>query len=183
METTPFFLFLFVHLSSLILGFGAVMVTDLYGLLWIRDRIRFPQLVKVSGETERFIWAGWAGMVAAGIPLLLLKGVVDDLMIVKLFFVALIGVNGLALHWLHKQVEHYRDGDDIPRLLMFRLVLSLAVSQFGWWSAMVIGFLHRHVQSIIEWPDAPWLVSAFILTTILVLWAGGEAVLRREAQA
>lgn len=183
MDTTPFFLFLFLHLSSLILGFGAVLVTDLYGLLWTLDRVRFPQVVKVSKVTERFIWAGWAGMVAAGLPLVLLKGFVDDLMIVKLFFVALIGVNGMVLHRLHKQVEHYHEGDAIPPRLMFRLILSLAVSQLGWWGAVVIGFLHRHVQSRIEWPDAPWLVCALVLTTLLLLWAGGEAALRSRRGA
>lgn len=33
MDTPAFYIFLFAHLSGLVLGFGAVMVTDLYGLL------------------------------------------------------------------------------------------------------------------------------------------------------
>ena len=62
MGTTPFFVLLFIHLTGLVLGFGSVLVTDLFGLLWIMDRIRFPQLVKVSRITERFIWCGWGLM-------------------------------------------------------------------------------------------------------------------------
>ncbi len=183
METTPFFILLFIHLSGLILGFGAVLVTDLYGLLWIRDRVRFPQVVRVSGVTEWFIWAGWGIMVAAGIPLLVLKGVIDNLLIVKLFFVALIGINGTLLHVLQKKVRGYEVGDDVPTLILFRLSLSLFVSQLGWWGAVLIGFLHRHVQTIIEWPDAPWLMIGLILAALLTLWASGEVLIRRNREA
>ncbi len=183
MDTTPFYVFLFVHLSSLILGFGSVLVTDLYGLLWLRGRVSFPQVTKVSGVTARFIWVGWGGMVAAGIPLILLKGMVDDLMIVKLFLVAVIGVNGVLLHLLHKRVEHYKEGEDVPPVLMFRLTLSLLVSQLAWWGALLIGFLHRHVQSVISWPDTPWLACALALASVLLLWAGGEAAMKRWVQA
>lgn len=179
METTPFFILLFIHLSGLILGFGAVLVTDLYGLLWVWNRVRFPQLIRVSGVTEKFIWAGWGVMVSAGIPLVLLKGVVDNLMTIKLFFVALIGINGVLLYFLHKRVEGYKEGDDVPKLVMFRLMLSLAVSQLSWWSAVLIGFLHRHVQTIIEYPDNPWLVIGLIVAAVAVVWAAGETFLRK----
>jgi hypothetical protein len=180
METTPFFIFLFIHLCGLILGFGSVIVTDLYGSLWVLNRVRFPQVVRVSGVTEKFIWAGWGLMVLAGIPLVLLKGVVDNLMIIKLFFVILVGINGIPLHLLHKKVKGYKEGDDIPTIVMFRLMLLLLVSQLGWWSAMLIGFLHRHVQTIINYPDTPYLISGLILTAILIIWATGEMLLRAK---
>ena len=183
METTPFFVFLFIHLSSLILGFGSVLVTDLYGLLWLVGRVPFTQVVRVSGVTERFIWVGWAGMVAAGIPLLVLKGVVDNLLIVKLFFVALIGLNGIPLHLLQKKMKQFTEGEDVPPLYMYRLMLALLVSQLGWWGAVVIGFLHRHVQTVIEWPEAPWLLAALIFAGILAVWAGGEAVVKATTKA
>lgn len=180
MESTPFFIALFIHLSGLILGFGSVMVTDLYGLLWVWDRVRFPQVVRVSSVTEYFVWAGWAIMIIAGIPLIILKGVIDELMIIKIFFVILIGLNGIPLHMLHKQVQKYKDGDSVPTLLMFRLAFSLFVSQLGWWGAVLIGFLHRHVQSIIRWPDSPWLFISLNLVALLAIWGVGEAIIRRR---
>ncbi len=183
METTPFFIFLFIHLSSLILGFGSVLVTDLYGLLWTWDRVRFSQVIRVSGVTEWFIWIGWGGMVAAGIPLLILKGEIDNLLIIKLFFVVLIGLNGIPLHLLHKKVSKFEEGDEVPRVFMFRLILCLLISQLGWWGAVTIGFMHRHVQTIINWPDVPWLVIALILAGILVVWVSGEALLKKAAEA
>ena len=183
MGTTPFFIALFFHLTGLVLGFGSVLVTDLYGLLWIRDRARFPQLVRVSGVTAKFIWVGWGLMVAAGIPLLILKGVIDNLLIVKLFFVVLIGINGVLLHVQHKRVRGYQEGGDVPTLTLFRLSLALLVSQFAWWSAMLIGFLHRHVQSVIQWPDTPWLMIGLIVAALLMLWASGEVLIRRNRAA
>ncbi len=113
-------------------------------------------------------------MVAAGIPLIIQKGEIDNLMTIKLFFVALIGINGILLHFLHKKVEKYKKGDHVPNLFMFRLVLSLFVSQLSWWGALLIGFLHRHVSTIINWPDMPWLVSGLILGAFLIIWGLGE---------
>lgn len=183
METTAFFILLFVHLSGLILGFGSVLVTDLYGTLWIMDRERFSQVVRVSGVTEKFIWAGWGLMVAAGIPLLILKGEVDNLLIVKLFFVALVGVNGMFLGMLHKRVRGYEEGEDVPTLTLFRLSLALFVSQLAWWSAVLIGFLHRHVQTVIEWPDSPWFMIGLVVVALLMLLLCGEVLIRRNRKA
>ena len=183
MDTTPFFLLLFVHLAGLVLGFGSVLVTDLYGLLWIRDRVRFPQLVRVSGVTEMFVWVGWGVMVASGIPLLVLKGEIDNLLVVKLFFVALIGLNGILLHTLHDKVRGYEQGSEVPTTVLFRLSFSLLVSQIAWWGALVIGFLHRHVQTIIEWPDSPWVLIGLIVGGLLAFWAGGELLVRRKRKA
>lgn len=182
METTAFYILLFFHLSGLILGFGAVLVTDLFGALWLFDRVRFPHLIRVSGINEKFIWTGWGLMVAAGIPLAMLKGVIDELMIIKLFFVAVIGLNGIALHFLHKHIERCEEGDRVPNLLMFRLTLAILLSQIAWWGAMLIGFLHRHVQTIIEWPEQPWLVCGVFLGSVLLVWGAGEAALKESGR-
>lgn len=178
METAPFFVLLFAHLSALILGFGSVLVTDFYGMLWVFDRVRFPQVVRVSGVTEKIIWAGWFLMVGTGAGLLALKGAIDNLMVMKIFFVALIGINGIPLHLLHERVRGYRDGDQIPDLVMFGLVFSLTVSQLGWWGAVSIGFLHRHVQSVIQWPAEPWILIAVIVAALAAVFAVGVGILK-----
>lgn len=180
MDTTPFFIALFFHLIGLILAFGSVLVTDLFGLLWILDRIRFPQLVSVSNETKNFIWIGWGIMVASGTILILFKGTIDNLMIIKLFFVALIGVNGFFLHRLHNKVHQYKKGDHVPNVTMFRLVLALFISQLSWWSAFIIGFLHRHVQSIIDWPAYPILTCFLIVAGLIIIWQIGERILKEK---
>lgn len=181
MNTTPFYILLFFHLSFLILGFGSVLVTDLFGLLWMRDHIRFKQIVHVSGITSTFVWAGWTGMVITGIPLALLKGSLDELMILKLFFVLLIGLNGILLHLHQKRLKSFKTEDEVTPLFMFRLGFSLFVSQLAWWGAMLIGFLHRHIWTTIAWPPRPLPVAGLILFGLVVLWAVGELFFKRKS--
>lgn len=180
MESTEFFIFLFAHLSFLILGFGSVLVTDLYGLLWTWDRIHFKEIIEVSSVTQKFIWIGWIGMITAGIPLIILKGQIDNLMIIKLFFVAVIGLNGYPLHLIHKKLQRYKDEDIVPGIFIFRLILSITISQIGWWGAIIIGFLHRHIWTVIQWPDQPWLFIGLFLAALLIIWAIGEFILRKK---
>jgi len=180
MESTEFFILLFFHLSFLILGFGSVLVTDFYGLLWLWDRVRFKQIVKVSGVTEKMIWVGWSGLVLAGIPMIIMKGEVDNLMMIKIAFVAMVGINGIPLHLIQKKLQEFTDDDTVPGIFLFRMMLSTTVSQVGWWGAVLIGFLHRHVSTIIDWPDQPWLVIGLVVGGFLVIWAIGEVYFRQR---
>jgi hypothetical protein len=163
MDSGAFYVLLFVHLGGLVLGFGSVLVTDLYGALWLLGRQPYRQVVAVSSVTERFVWVGWGLMVAAGIPLILIKGEIDNLMVIKLFFVLLIGLNGLALHRVQRRASEFGPGDELPSRFVVWSTLALLVSQIGWWGAVLIGFLHRHVQTVIEWPPAPWPVLGPVL--------------------
>ena len=176
MDSAAFYILLFVHLSGLVLGFGSVLVTDLYGVLWLAGRQPYRQVVAVSAVTEKFVWVGWSVMIAAGIPLVIIKGQVDNLMWIKLFFVALIGVNGLALHQVQKRAAEFDEGDELPSRFIVWSAMALFVSQVGWWGAVLIGFLHRHVQSVIEWPPAPWPVLA---PALLLLALGGIGLVAR----
>lgn len=172
MDSTAFYIFLFIHLSGLVLGFGSVLVTDLHGALWLAGRQRYEQVVAVSAVTEKFVWIGWSIMVAAGIPLIVIKGEIDNLMWIKLFFVALIGVNGLALRRVQQRASQFHEGDELPSRFIVWSALSLMVSQIGWWGAVLIGFLHRHVQSVIQWPPAPWPVVGPLLLLLGIVALG-----------
>lgn len=180
MESTEFFILLFFHLSFLILAFGSVLVTDLYGLLWMFDRVRFNQIVKVSGVTEKFIIAGWCGMVLTGIPMIIMKGEVDNLMMIKIALVLLVGLNGYPLHLLQKKMKEYKEDSVVPAIHIFRLTLSITVSQIGWWGAIIIGFLHRHVESIIDWPDQPLLYVGLLIAGFLIIWGIGETIFKQK---
>lgn len=180
MESPAFFIFLFIHLTMLIMAFGSVIVLDHFGLRWMRNRIPFPRLLKVAGTTQKLVWIGWIGLVASGIPLIIFKGEIDRLMVIKFAAVALAGLNGLGLHLLLQSLSRYEQADSVPSVHMVRLGLSLFVSQCAWWTAFIIGFLHRHIWSVIEQPQQPWLwIGAFIMG-VLALWIAGEALLRKK---
>jgi hypothetical protein len=182
MDSFLFYIFLFGHLASLILGFGAVLVTDVFGLLWVAKfkKVTLHFLVSVSAITSKVIWIGWAGLVATGIPLILMKGYVDNLTKLKLFFVLLVGLNGLFLHWLHGQLTKVQERNTLPPLLKFRTFVGSLISQVAWWGALLIGFAHRHWQHTILWPSNPWLYIAGISLAFILLIIGGELVFRNK---
>src|SRR5690349_17996963 len=60
---------LFVHLASLVAGFGAVLVIDWTGLLWICGRRTFLDVTRTADALHLLIWLGLAGLTFSGILL------------------------------------------------------------------------------------------------------------------
>ena len=139
MDSLHFYIALFFHLAFLITGFGAVLVIDTFGLLMLLGRQTLEQVKKVAEVTQKLIWLGWVGMVVSGANLIWLKGYVDNLTKIKIFFVVLIGLNGIFLHLIKKHaVDRFQNKSDIPKIWMFRMGLASAISQTGWWGALVM---------------------------------------------
>lgn len=182
MDTPIFYLFLFVHLISLIVGFGSVLVTDFFGLLWLRRKIDLQLMVKISGHTKQLVWLGWGGLVASGIGLITLKGYLDNLTELKLFFVVMVGVNGIFMHKIHAILGGL-NGAVISKQLKFRIAVTSAISQIGWWGAIMIGFVHRHWRHNIPWPESPWLYMLIIFATFIILTLIGELILNKGKDA
>ncbi len=180
MDTLPFYIFLFVHLTSLIVGFGAVLVTDFFGFLWMRKKINISTVQELACQTEKLIWLGWCGLVASGIGLITIKGYVDNLTVIKLFFVAMIGLNGIYLRTIKKTSERLGDGP-MPGFLKFRIGLATAISQLGWWGALSIGFVHRHWKHTISWPENPWAYIGIISFVIIFAAVVGELALKSRS--
>ena len=179
MDTPLFYIFLFVHLISLAVGFGAVIVIDMFGLLWTMKKISLALVNQVAGFTQRLVWLGWGGLVASGIVLIVLKGYIDNLTMIKLFFVAMLGVNGVLLHFIKKRMEQVRDGE-LPADLRFRIAFSSVLSQIGWWGAISIGFVHRHIRHTINWPTHPEYVIAGLAIVCIVIGCVGIATVGKK---
>ncbi|MEK7582905.1 MAG: hypothetical protein AAB483_00655 [Patescibacteria group bacterium] len=169
MDTPLFYILLFVHLVSLIVGFGAVIVIDTFGLLWTMRRTRLKLVNQVANVTQRLIWIGWGGLVASGIGLIIFKGFIDNLTMIKLFFVAMVGINGVLLHKIKKQMEAHEIDEVLPGNLRARIAFSSVVSQIGWWGAIIIGFAHRQIRHVIDWPPHPeYVIGALAAIFILI---------------
>jgi hypothetical protein len=170
MDTPLFYVFLFMHLATLVVGFGAVIVIDSFGLLWLFKKVPLSQVMKVAETTQKLIWLGWSGMVLSGLVLITSKGYVDNLTKIKIFFVLMVGLNGIYLHFIKKRMEQLKEGELVPKLLLLRTGLASTISQTGWWGAMLIGFLHRHIEHNIPWPSNPY--PYMLLIALLFLGAG-----------
>lgn len=105
MDSTHFYIALFAHLVSLIVGFGSVLAIDTFGLLMLLRRQPLSQVKKVANATQVLIWAGWLGMAISGLNLIILKGCADNPTKIKLFFVIMIGLNGVFLHYIKKALD------------------------------------------------------------------------------
>ncbi|MFD4975491.1 hypothetical protein [Streptomyces sp. NPDC058424] len=129
---------LFVHLASLVLGFGAVLVADYYGLLWISGRCT---LIDALGSTARLhvpIWTGLAGLVLSG--MMLHPDPTSTFTRIKLALVLILTLNGLQAGLLNRRMARQASSPPLaPRLLAWGATTAL-VSQICWWGAVVIGF-------------------------------------------
>ena len=130
---------LFAHLASLVLGFGAVLAVDWVALLWLLRQRTLDDVVRTAGNAHLPIWLGYAGLVASGV---LLEPDLDSTATrVKLLLVLAIGWNGIWAMVLHHRLE--RVGDAGPGRSLMRVAgAAAAVSQLGWWGAMLVGFLN-----------------------------------------
>jgi hypothetical protein len=180
MDISPFYIFLFIHLASLVVGFGAVVVTDTYGLLWMLGKKKMTEITAIADVTEKLIWIGWTGLVLSGSCLLYMKGYIDNLTWIKLFFVAMLGVNGIFLYRINKALKVIGD-NPMPKQLFFRIGLASTISQIGWWGAVLIGFVHRHIESYIDWPPQPALFIIIFAAVILLVGFCGDMIYKKKS--
>lgn len=173
-----YYIALFIHIVSFITGFGSVIVIDSFGLLWLFKRVKISLVIQVANITQRLIWLGWFGLVISGPIMLYNKGFIDNLMWIKLFFVTMLGLNGIFLHFNKKSFERLGDVQEVPKLFQFRIGLASAISQLGWWGALTIGYLHHNWRGVINWPPQPWLIIAAIVVIILISAGLGETFLK-----
>ncbi|WP_229845112.1 hypothetical protein [Streptomyces cinnamoneus] len=127
---------LFAHLVGLVLGFGAVLVADYHGLLWMTGRCTLREAVGSAGRLHLPIWAGLAVLVLSG--MMLHPDPSATLTRIKLVLVLALTLNGLQAGLLNKRMAGQPAA---PRHLIWGGATAL-ISQICWWGAVVIGFLN-----------------------------------------
>jgi hypothetical protein len=127
---------LFVHLASLVLGFGAVLVADYFGLLWLARRCQLAETLHVARRLHLPIWMGVIGLVLSG--MLLEPNLAATATQVKLALVAVLTLNGLQAFVLSKRMEASASAPSM-RLLTWGAATT-TISQLCWWGSVWIGF-------------------------------------------
>lgn len=136
-----------VHVLSLVVGFGAVVLVDWHGLLWIAGRRTLHESRRLAETAGPIIWAAIVGLLASGTVLQPTFG--SPLTWIKIAAVLLIVLNGVAVNSLSKELSVQppeRRLRDLSGDLRRRLFASAATSQTGWWIAIIIGLvtdMHR----------------------------------------
>lgn len=130
---------LFVHLAALVVGFGAVIAVDWFALLWLLGRRSLNDLMSVASAAHLPIWLGLAGLVLTGA--LCRPDLALPLTWIKLGLVLLVMLNGLYAYAVGERLVRVVPGTVPPGLLRNAAMIA-AVSQFGWWGAVLIGFVN-----------------------------------------
>ncbi|HRH26943.1 MAG TPA: hypothetical protein PLZ99_02150 [Parcubacteria group bacterium] len=179
MNIEPYHVLLFIHFVSLITGFGAVIVIDTFGLLWILKKVKMSFVTQVANVTQRLIWLGYTGLVLTGIPLILMKESISGLSTIKIFAVILVGLNGVYLHFIKKSMGEVSDDTKVSSLTKFRITLATTISQVGWWTAIIIGFLNNKLKTSAPVIENPYNIILPIVTLVLVVGVLGEIVFKK----
>jgi hypothetical protein len=126
---------LFMHLGSLVLGFGAVLIADHFLLLWLLGRTTFAETMSATRLLHLPVWTGLTGLVVSGT---LLNPVLSSgLTQLKLGFVFALTLNGLQLPILGRRMA---DSAGTPsRQLLAWGIAATTISQICWWGAVWIG--------------------------------------------
>ena len=130
---------LFVHLAALVVGFGAVIAVDWFALLWLLGRRSLGELTNVASAAHLPIWLGLTGLVLTGA--LCRPNLALPLTWLKLGLVLLVMLNGLYAYAVGERLVRLAPGT-VPRSLLRNAVVVAAVSQIGWWGAVIIGFVN-----------------------------------------
>ncbi|MGW1892776.1 hypothetical protein ACWCP6_21435 [Streptomyces sp. NPDC002004] len=129
---------LFVHLASLVLGFGAVLMADYWGLLWMSGRCTLREALDTAGRLHVPIWTGLAGLVVSGMALE--PDLSSAFTRTKLALVVALTLNGLQAGLLNRRMAQQDPAAPLARGLLARGAATALVSQVCWWGAVAIGF-------------------------------------------
>lgn len=132
-----------LHVMSLVASFGAVLLVDWHGLLWLAGRRTLLESTRLAAAASPIIWAGLGGLMVTGA--LLRPDLGSPLTLVKLALVLAVSVNGAVMAPVRlKLAELCADASpvDVPQRDWRRMMLATTVSQIGWWGAVAIGFVN-----------------------------------------
>lgn len=140
---------LFLHLVSMAVGFGAVIMIDVYGLLWLVGQRTLAELVDLTTVAHTVISAGVGGLLASGIAL---RPELDaPLARFKMVLVLILMLNSVSAQRMLQRMRTTwppgTRGASIPWKGFQRALAAALVSQATWWGAIAIGFItsaNRH---------------------------------------
>jgi hypothetical protein len=128
---------LFIHLISLVVGFGSVLAVDWYGLLSLSRRVTIGDVLLTAERMTPLIWIGLTGLTASGV--VLKPDLTSWLIVVKLGCVLGVGIVGVLALSTSRLME--RQMPTPARSVVRRGMVLAGASQTFWWTAVIIGFL------------------------------------------
>lgn len=136
------FIGLFIFIAGIVIGLGAVIVIDVHGFLGRKSSYWTEATTRTHKVTKPLIWAG--------ILLALIGGIIfyrnDPFSGIPLYHAVIFAVlvlNGVFLSFyvspfLLAREREGRQTELLPRSLQNKIIVSLIVSDLGWWSGLAL---------------------------------------------
>lgn len=131
------------HLLGIIVGFGAVLLVDWHGLVWLSGLRTFRDSLRIGEVAHPLVWMGLLLILVSGT--FLGPDLTEPLTWVKQVAVLALVNNGVAVRPLGARLSLLRPRitrmAELPSHHRVALIASIVVSQLGWWTAALVGYL------------------------------------------
>ncbi|MEK7632512.1 MAG: hypothetical protein AAB473_01850 [Patescibacteria group bacterium] len=133
---------LFLLLAGFVIGLGAVTVIDIHGFLGRTSLYWTEATTRTHKVTKPMIWAGITLAVVGGFIFYCAHGF-SGIPLVHAFIALILVVNGFFLSFsvspfLLKREKEGRSGELLPASWQKKIMVSLIVSDLGWWSGLFL---------------------------------------------
>ncbi|MFF1250871.1 hypothetical protein ACFVYC_00010 [Pseudarthrobacter sp. NPDC058329] len=135
-----------VHIIAMVLGFGAILLVDWHGFLWLIGKRQLAETIRLDGAASPLIWSGTALLLLSGAFLNPALG--NPWTVVKLGAVLVLMLNGIMLIPLMRRLvvmPRSTTFASLPVGQRIHMLLCLGISQACWWAAIVIGFINAEL--------------------------------------
>ena len=132
-----------LHVLSMVVAFGAIILVDWHGFLWLVGRRTLAEIIRLDGAATPLIWGGLAGMLVTGA--FLSPHLASPMTDLKLAAVLVLSLNGIMLIPLMRRLAHLPPNTGFGALTTgqrIHMMACLAISQACWWTAIVVGFIN-----------------------------------------
>lgn len=136
------FIGLFIFIAGFIIGLGAVTVIDIHGFLGRKSTYWTEATIRTHKVTKPLIWIGTMLAIVGGI-LFYRNAPFSGIPMYHAIIAGVLILNGLFLSfyispYLLAQERAGRQAELLPRSLQNKIVVSLLVSDIGWWGGLLL---------------------------------------------
>lgn len=133
---------LFLLLAGFVVGLGAVTVIDIHGFLGRTSSYWTEATTRTHKVTKPMIWAGTLLAIVGGFIFYRAHGF-SGIPLIHAFIALALIVNGSFLSFsvspfMLKREREGRSGELLPAAWQKRIMLSLIVSDIGWWGGLLL---------------------------------------------
>lgn len=131
------------HLVGIVVGLGAVLLVDWHGLVWLSGLRTFRDALRLGEAAHPLVWMGLSLILVTGA--FLGPDLGEPTAWAKQLAVLVLVNNGVAVRRLGARLSLLRPRitgiRELPPRHRTAMLLTLAVSQLGWWTAAAVGYL------------------------------------------